>query len=199
MKALLLSYLLFVLATSMCCGQGRVAVSHTLRRPMEFKTKLSAEAWRKKLSEVSYYTLREKGTERAFSGAYWNHKEKGAYCCVGCDAVLFLSKAKFRSGTGWPSFYEPATMKSVYVESDYSYGMIRKEVLCSSCGGHLGHVFTDGPPPTGLRYCINSASLSFKGESQGGERGEKAKGGRNNGERAKGESQRGGEPRERKA
>lgn len=122
---------------------------------------LTIEQWKEALSPIEFHILREKGTERAFSGKYWNHHEKGTYTCAGCGQHLFLSFAKFDSGTGWPSFYQPITKSAVEVKLDTSHGMIRQEVLCSACGGHLGHVFTDGPKPSGLRYCINSASLRF--------------------------------------
>ena len=128
-------------------------------------TKTDAE-WKKELTPEQYSVLREKGTERAFSGAYWQTKTKGVYRCAGCGEELFISAAKFDSGCGWPSFSAPKDAQGVTESQDNSHFMKRTEVLCSKCGGHLGHVFDDGPKPTGLRYCINSASLKFEAKPE---------------------------------
>jgi peptide-methionine (R)-S-oxide reductase len=122
----------------------------------------SEAEWRAELTPEQYRVLREKGTERAFTGALAQNHETGNYHCAGCGALLFLSGAKFDSGCGWPSFVIPADSKAVAEHEDGSFGMRRTEVTCARCGGHLGHVFPDGPGPTGLRYCINSASLQFE-------------------------------------
>lgn len=143
------------------CAQNQADMNNS-----EFPIQKSEQEWQQELSPEEYNVLREKGTERAFTGKYWNHKEEGVYTCAGCGTPLFHSDTKFESGSGWPSYYEPVSKENVAEKLDKSYGMIRTEVLCGKCGGHLGHVFNDGPQPTGMRYCINSASLDFKKEKE---------------------------------
>lgn len=121
----------------------------------------SQEQWKKQLTQEEYYVLREEGTERAGSGDLLKNHDRGVFTCRGCGLPLFSSATKFESGTGWPSFYQPLTKDAVHVGTDDSHGMSRDEVECARCGGHLGHVFNDGPQPTGLRYCMNSVSLDF--------------------------------------
>ncbi|HKK39641.1 MAG TPA: peptide-methionine (R)-S-oxide reductase MsrB [Cryomorphaceae bacterium] len=130
----------------------------------QYEVTKTEEEWKEQLTAQEYEVLREKGTERAFSGDLLDTKEEGVYICAACDLPLFESETKFKSGTGWPSFYTHVGDSNVVEIADRSYGMLRTEVVCGRCGGHLGHVFEDGPDPTGLRYCINSVSLDFKEE-----------------------------------
>ncbi|MEM1024476.1 MAG: peptide-methionine (R)-S-oxide reductase MsrB [Myxococcota bacterium] len=147
---------------------GLAAACTALAKPGEhpkggpYALEKSEAEWRKQLSDLEFRILRESGTERAFTGEFHDHHADGTYVCGGCGQALFSSKTKFDSGTGWPSFFQPLKSEAIERLRDHSYGMTRTEVRCSHCGGHLGHVFRDGPAPTGLRYCINSASLDFK-------------------------------------
>ena len=133
------------------------------------KDETTDQQWRERLTPEQYRILREKGTERAFTGEYWDAKTPGLYRCAGCGLELFASDVKFDSGSGWPSFYQPLEPGHLEEHRDLSHGMIRTEVTCSRCGGHLGHVFNDGPAPTGLRYCINSVSIQLEKKEGAGE------------------------------
>jgi peptide-methionine (R)-S-oxide reductase len=137
---------------------------------VEVKAIKSEKEWKKTLSPEEYHVLREGGTEPAFTGKLLKNKKKGMYVCAGCGKELFASETKFDSGTGWPSFWAPISKDNVEEKSDNRFGMRRTEVLCKECGGHLGHVFDDGPQPTGQRYCINSISLNFEEEKKSSEK-----------------------------
>ena len=164
--ALAVAALLYIVARHASTGESAEAIkeknlmSNTTDKETASLPKTDAE-WKTHLTSEQYAILRHKGTEPAFTGKYWNSKQKGTYRCAGCGQPLFKSDTKFDSGTGWPSFWEPCDQGNVATETDDSLLMHRTEVLCSRCGGHLGHVFDDGPAPTGLRYCINSAALKL--------------------------------------
>jgi len=168
MKYLSLLFLLFILLS--CQAQStkstgdKVVTNRSVNVEMPDVIQAivkSDDEWKEELSDTEYYVLRNAGTERSFTGDLWDNKKEGVYVCRGCNLALFSSDTKYKSGTGWPSFYEPIKSDYVGEDTDYNLGYARTEVHCARCGGHLGHVFPDGPKPTGLRYCINSVSLDF--------------------------------------
>lgn len=153
---------IIILVVSLFLLWQRAANVKAQERLTVFPVQKTDEEWRKQLSSQEFHILRQRGTERAFTGKYCKNHDAGRYLCVGCGQVLFDSSSKFDSGTGWPSFFQPLRPGSLAQVTDTAWGMTRTEVLCANCGGHLGHVFPDGPPPTNLRYCINSACLRFE-------------------------------------
>jgi peptide-methionine (R)-S-oxide reductase len=158
-----ISYLLILLAFTACNGESRNNQTVTkTKNTMSNKIVKTDEEWKKVLSPEQYNVLREKGTEMPYSGKYYLHKEKGIYVCAACGEELFRSDTKFDAGCGWPSFSDVLDSSKVVYTKDKTAGMVRTEITCAKCGGHLGHVFDDGPAPTGLRYCINSVSIGFK-------------------------------------
>jgi len=161
MKNLLNLVFIFTLIS---CSNAQTSKQIDSDKTLKFEITKSNDEWKKELSEDAYNVLREKGTERAYTGKFYKHDENGVYTCGACGEPLFSSKTKFESGSGWPSFYDVVENGNVLVSKDSSHGMQRDEVVCGKCGGHLGHVFEDGPRPTGLRYCINSISLDFEKE-----------------------------------
>lgn len=157
MRRFFLIFSAFAAGLSSCTGQSGHA-----QPDRDFPVQKTEAEWRAELGDKAYNVLREQGTERAFSGKYNDFKKKGVFTCAGCSTPLFSSETKFDSGTGWPSFYDVVSDENVLEVEDRKFGQVRTEVICGQCGGHLGHVFNDGPRPTGLRYCINSVSLDFE-------------------------------------
>lgn len=162
MKKTILAIFLSTSFVIISCAQNKESKAVLKVKDDVEKIEKTEEEWKEILSPQQYEVMREEGTEVAFSGKYWDNKESGTYVCSACGLPLFSSETKYKSGTGWPSFWEPINETNVGSKKDLKYGWNRTEVHCNRCGGHLGHVFEDGPKPTGLRYCINSVSLEFE-------------------------------------